>query len=254
LWAVSGRHCQVLSRSRNEGRTWLADQRPPLASIEGPLRFEGGDELIVVGAPLGTDVATPISNRPLAVALTHNDGSTWQTSTLPCLAGSSRREAWIEGVVAGLGPDLAAVCVGSPSDGAQTLEIAFSSAGGSHWSETCGNGVFGFANVLGSCPLVGYPQGLMMLGGHELVMPLGYSSAVDVSHDDGASWQPATSGLKLHGLAFVAMSGSEGVAWLLQYSASIWPGEEELSWSSTGSTWHDANLPLAGSWTLAEQQ
>jgi hypothetical protein len=91
LWAVSGQHCQVLSRSQNDGRTWLPEQHPPLASIEGPVQFEGDDGQLLVGPPLGTDVAAPLANRPLAVALTENRGRTWHASTLPCPAGSSAR-------------------------------------------------------------------------------------------------------------------------------------------------------------------
>ncbi|HTW98378.1 MAG TPA: sialidase family protein [Acidimicrobiales bacterium] len=239
LWAVSGSDCQALFGSDDGGSHWVRDLGLPLASIEGPLSFEGASTVLAVGAPAGADLAAEPAG-PLAVARSDDGGRTWSATRLPCPVGA--QIAWWRGYVAGSGRDLAAVCGDGMSAGAEALEIAYSSNGGRRWSETCGDGAFG-ANELGSeCPAT-YAEGLAVLGQHEIVMAFGYASSIGVSSDGGATWQLGTAGLKVHGLPFIAFSAFNGYAWVLQFGPEIGPGGQDLGWSSTGTSWHEVNLP-----------
>lgn len=244
-WVSVGANCSrasQLMRSADGGRTWTAVRSIPLSRLvaspaAGPVVLESASTVFAIGLPQGATLTNGAYHGPLAVARSDDGGRTWLSSDLPCPGGVGGTR-WFQGLAAASGRDLVAECLGGAADSSQTTDVVFSDNDGVTWAESCGNGFFGEANLLGRCPSYGQPMSLAALGDGELLAALG-NLGLEASSDHGRSWHQ----LGPTGAPFVALSGSGAAEWAFEFYPAGYASRGWLAVSTNGTTWHRVSPP-----------
>lgn len=244
VYLTAGAQCfdpSSLYRSLDAGASWSAVSLPAELGPTAPLLVSPRSFALIAWPGHSRSRTMPISDSPLAAVLRNGNGP-FTTSVLPCPAGRAKRTVWQYGFIAASGQRLVALCSsGLEAYNSGALEVVGSDDGGHRWSERCGNGAFGFANSLGSCPGYGIPTGLAIAASGAIVMSLSQVGLV-VSTDAGRSWV----GVPPAGYPFVTLSSSGGCVWALEYGPDPVSRGGWLAESRDGTTWRRLRLPPTG--------
>jgi hypothetical protein len=218
-----------------------AAAQPPIgpAGYGGP----GWTQVLLERAPHGVAFivgGNPQPGSPPVLAITRDDGATWQTAPLPCTFG----------VVSVRSPDGTTVwllCGGGGSAGSGPKAVYVSQNGGTSWAERA-NGVSN--PPVGSISVSGYASSLAVTeGGIALISSL--RAGIIRSTDGGSSWQDvgsnATCLLDGNGVTQLWLLAN-GVGWALEENDD---GGTQcpllIRTSDAGLTWNAVGAPLG--WT-----
>jgi hypothetical protein len=230
--------------STDVGRTWAEVRTLPVSLVASPafgqVELTGARSVVAIGRPKSAGTSTtPARKGPLAIAQKEGDGP-WRSNLLPCKAGQYKGIMWYQGLVTSSGHEVVAACLAGAAASSQAIEVLTSDDGGRNWSERCGNGFFGLANKMGSCPGYGMPTGIAIGSGGGLVMALDNLGLL-ASSDGGAKWHSVPS--PAAELPEVELSSSGGVMWAFETGPSPVTAGGWLAESTNGTTWHRVTLP-----------